>query len=112
MIDPVDGCISGRTTVDIFLDARHPQPLRALSLGLRITPPSCHFFSRVKFRALAHVESSRDYSICSKRCIGASPSTPSRPARNALDLARIWRYLVGAVTKTVAEAGRMRSSTG
>lgn len=69
MIDPVDGRISGRTTVGIFRGARNLQPLRAGSLVLPITPPSRHLFSRIKFRALAHVESSRDYSIGSKTCM-------------------------------------------
>lgn len=67
MIDPVDGGISGRTTVGIFVGARHLQPLRAGSPVLRITAPSRYFFSRIRFRA--HVESSRDYSIGSKTCI-------------------------------------------
>jgi len=55
MIDPVDGGISDRTTVGIFLRARHLQPLRAGSLVLRITAPSRHFFSRIKFRTHVRV---------------------------------------------------------
>jgi hypothetical protein len=49
MIDPVDGGISGRTTVGIFLGARHLQPLRAGSLVLLITSPSRHFLAASNF---------------------------------------------------------------